>query len=171
MGGNTDIKEVRHCIKTDGMTNTVVYSLTRKTFIYKTRCHWILWRSSSDLHILCMRFQWLYKCGGKGELDTVLRITEKHKTFPHKILGFLVTETITIWMWNLTDALYSFTVLAARRRRLEALPGEWRKWEFVFWKYHSYTQSALTSLWSYLYSSMSSGAKKHTAGSADIVAC
>lgn len=42
MGENMDLMEVHHsphcCIKPDGMINTVLYSLTHCTFIYKIRC-------------------------------------------------------------------------------------------------------------------------------------
>lgn len=42
-GGNMDLMEihhhfVHHCIKPDGMTNAVLYSLTHNTLIYKIRC-------------------------------------------------------------------------------------------------------------------------------------
>lgn len=42
MGENTDLMEVHHsvhhCIKPDGMTNTILYSLTHNTLSYKIRC-------------------------------------------------------------------------------------------------------------------------------------
>jgi len=37
MGENVELMEVHHCIKPDGMTNTVLCSLTHNTRIYKIR--------------------------------------------------------------------------------------------------------------------------------------